>query len=86
MATSNNSDVNSALFQTAAAFVGALLVIPLLFKTIRGLFRLSIVRKILVESILIGLTTLLTKEGVLDKLFGPKGARGKGLLKPEVKR
>lgn len=73
---SNRSAVSNATFETLIAFVGALLVFPLVIKValgvLKGIFRLGLVRKLLFESMLIGLTTLLTKPEVLDKVFGPK--------------
>jgi hypothetical protein len=85
---SSRPGVGNATFETVVAFLGALLVFPLLIKillgTVKTIFRLGVVRRLLVESALIGLTTLLTKEGVLDKLFGQKGKRGDGALKPDV--
>ena len=86
---SSRSGIGNATFETVFAFLGALLVFPLLIKvligTVKTVFRLGIVRRLAVESALIGLTTLLTKEGVLDKLFGEKGRRGDGLLKSDTK-
>ena len=70
------------LLEAGAGFIAALLIIPLAFKTIRGLFRLGIVRKLIGEAIFIGLTTALTNESTLDKLFGKPGRRGDGALKP----
>ena len=70
------------LLEAGAGFLAALVLIPLAFKTIGGLFRLGIVRKLIGEAIFIGLTTALTNEGTLDKLFGKPGRRGDGALKP----
>jgi hypothetical protein len=87
---SSRPGIGNATFETVVAFLAALLVFPLLIKlvigTMKSVFRLGVVRRLLVESALIGLTTLLTKEGVLDKLFGEKGRRGDGVLKPDVDR
>jgi hypothetical protein len=86
---SSRSGVGSFTVETLVAFLGALLVFPLVIKivlgTIKGLFRLRIVRTLLLESVIVGLTALLTKEGTLDKLFGQKGQRGSGALKPDTK-
>ncbi|MEM1041514.1 MAG: hypothetical protein AAGI91_02690 [Bacteroidota bacterium] len=75
--------------ETVFAFLGALLVFPLLIKmligVVKGVFRISLVRKLLLEGLIVGATTFLTKQGVLDKLFGQPGRRGDGLLKPDVK-
>lgn len=73
---SDRSPVTNATYETIIAFVGALLVFPLVIKLalgiFKGVFRLGIVRKLLFESALIGVTTLLTKPAVLDRVFGPK--------------
>ena len=77
-----------SLLEVALGFLVAMLVLPLLFRVVTGvlsgLFRLSFIRKITGEAIFVGLTVLLTHEGVLDKLFGKKGETGDGLLKPHV--
>lgn len=86
----SKSGVGVFTVETVVAFLGALLVFPLLIKilvgTVKGVFRISLVRKLLLESLIVGATTFLTKEGVLDKLFGQPGKRGDGLLKPDTKR
>lgn len=62
--------------EVALSFLGALLIIPLLVKTIvgtiRGLLRLTIVRRLIGEAVIVGLTTLLTRDDVLDAIFGKK--------------
>lgn len=77
-----------SLLEVALGFLGALLVVPLLFKTasgiIKGVFRMGTTRKIAGEVVVAGLTALLTRQDVLDKLFGKKGQTGDGLLKPPV--
>ncbi|MCH7639692.1 MAG: hypothetical protein IH855_09550 [Bacteroidetes bacterium] len=77
-----------SLLEVALGFLGAMLILPLLFRVVSGvvsgLFRLSFMRKLAGEAIFVGLTALLTHEGVLDKLFGKKGETGDGLLKPHV--
>ena len=77
-----------SLLEVALGFLGAMLILPLLFRVVSGvvsgLFRLSFMRKLAGEAIFGGLTALLTHEGVLDKLFGKKGETGDGLLKPHV--
>ena len=87
---SSRPGVGSFTLETLVAFFGALLIVPLVVKVVlgvvKGLFRLKIVRTLLLESILVGLTALLTKEGTLDKLFGQPGRRGDGALKPESDR
>ena len=73
---SDRSPVTNATYETIIAFVGALLVFPLVIKVVlgvlKGVFRLGFVRKLIFESALIGVTALLTKPEVLDKVFGPK--------------
>lgn len=77
-----------SIVEVVLGFVGALLILPLLFRVVSGvfsgLFRLSFIRKLTGEVIFVGLTALLTHEGVLNKLFGKKGEKGDGLLKPRV--
>lgn len=89
MATFRNP-VGNFTFETLVAFVGALLVLPLLvrvlLRVLRALLSLKIVRRLLAEALFVGLAALLTKEGVLDRLFGQKGKPGSGLLKPSVGR
>lgn len=85
---SSRPGVGSFTFETLVAFLGALLIFPLLIKvvlgTVKGLLRLKIVRTLLLESVIVGLTALLTKEGTLDKLFGPKGRSTDGALKTDA--
>lgn len=82
--------VGTFTVETVVAFLGALLVFPLLIKiligTVKGVFRIGLVRKLLLESLIVAATGFLTKQGVLDKLFGQTGKRGDGLLKPDTKR
>ena len=77
-----------SLLEVALGFLGALLVVPLLFKVVgglfKGVFRLGLTRKLISEVVFAGVTALLTREDVLDTLFGRKGRRGDGLLKPPV--
>ncbi len=77
-----------SVLEIALGFVGALLILPLLFRVVSGvfsgLFRLGFVRKLTGEAIFVGLTALLTHEGILNRLFGTKGEKGDGLLKPRV--
>ncbi len=86
MARSSTS--TRSLLEVALGFLGALLIVPLLFKTVsgltRGLFRLGTTRRLLGDLAITGITALLTREDVLDKLFGKKGRTGDGLLKPPV--
>ncbi len=80
MASLSNDPAARSLFEVALGFLGALLILPLLFRAIGGLFRLGVVRRLIGEALFVGLTALLTREDVLDKLFGRKGETG-GLLK-----
>ncbi len=77
-----------SLLEVVLGFLGALLIVPLLFKTVttvfKGVFRLSTTRRLLGDLVITGVTALLTREDVLDTLFGKKGKTGDGLLKPPV--
>ena len=88
MSNAPENTATRSLLEVILGFVGALLILPLLFRVVTsllsGLFKLSFIRKLTGEAIFVGLTALLTHEGVLDKLFGKKGKTGDGLLKPHV--
>lgn len=77
-----------SLLEVTLGFLGALLIVPLLFKTVsglvRGVFRLGTTRRLVGDLVIAGVTALLTREDVLDTLFGRKGRTGDGLLKPPV--
>ncbi len=77
-----------SLLEVTLGFLGALLIVPLLLKTVTGLvkaiFRLGTTRRLIGDLVIAGLTTLLTRDDVLDSLFGKKGRKGDGLLKPPV--
>ena len=86
-----------SLLEVALGFLGALLVVPLLFKLVglalsaavglvTGLFKFSTTRRLMGDLLIGGLTALLAKESVLDTVFGKKGKTGSGLLKPPVDR
>lgn len=87
MAAPSNASARS-LLEVALGFLGALLVVPLLLKTIsvlfRGLFKFGTTRRLIGDLVIAGLTALLAREDVLDTLFGKKGRKGDGLLKPPV--
>ncbi len=72
------------LLEVVLGFVGALLIVPLLFKTVtgvaRGLFRFRTTRRLLADAAVAGVSALLLREDVLDRLFGRRGESG-GLLK-----
>ncbi len=76
------------LIEVALGFVGAILVVPLLFKVlgglVGGLFRMRTTRRVAGDLVIAGLTALLTREDVLNRLFGRKGREGDGLLKPST--
>ena len=86
MARSTSS--TRSLLEVVLGFLGALLIVPLLFKTVtglvRGIFRLGTTRRLVGDLVVAGVTALLTREDVLDTLFGKKGETGDGLLKPPV--
>ena len=79
-----------SLLEVALGFLGVVLVVPLLFKvvfgTLRGILRLGTTRRLIGDIVVAGLTALLTREDVLDTLFGKKGTRGDGLLKPDARK
>lgn len=66
--------VQNFTFETLIAFIGALLVLPLLLKVIggviRGLFRMAFFRRLLIDTAVVGASALLTREDVLDRVFG----------------
>jgi hypothetical protein len=68
--------VQNFTFETFVAFVGALLVLPLVIKvvfgTLRTLFRMGFVRRLLFDSVVVGATALLTRDDVLDRIFGAR--------------
>lgn len=86
MARLPDDTTSRSLIEVALGFFAVLLVLPLVFRAFVGLFRLGIVRKLVGEAIFVGLTALLTREGVLDRLFGQPGGTGDGVLKPKVNR
>lgn len=77
-----------SLLEVALGFLGAVLIVPLLFKTVsalfKGVFRFGTTRRLVGDVVVAGLSTLLLREDVLDMLFGRKGRKGDGLLKPHV--
>ena len=85
MANFTDDVTSRSLFEVALGFLGALLVLPLLFRIVAGIFRLGIVRKLIGEAIFVGLTALLTRDDVLDRLFGQRGEAGDGLLKSDAR-
>ncbi len=85
-----------SLVEIALGFIGAILIVPLAFKaaglvfralfgTVKGVFRFGVTRRLMGDLAVAGLTALLTKESVLDTLFGKKGRIGDGALKPDPK-
>ena len=94
MSTSPNASTRS-LLEIALGFLGALLIVPLLIKValaagkgvlrlVGGLFKFRTTRRLMGDLAFAGLTALLTRESVLDTLFGRKGKTGDGLLKPKT--
>lgn len=84
MADLAKNETTRSLMEIALGFVGVLLIVPVVFTTLKGLFRLRFVRKLTGEALFVGFTALLTHKGFLDAVFGEKGAIGDGLLKPHV--
>ncbi|HYE95654.1 MAG TPA: hypothetical protein VD962_05560 [Rubricoccaceae bacterium] len=88
--TSSPSPAARSVAEVALGFLGAALVLPLLFRMVagvfRGVFRLGLTRKLIGEAVFVGVTTLLTRDDVLDKLFGRPGRVGDGALKPGTPR
>jgi hypothetical protein len=72
------------LAEVVLGFIGVVLVVPLLFKAVsglfRGLFRFRTTRRLILDGALAAATTLLMREDVLDRLFGRRGSTS-GLLK-----
>jgi hypothetical protein len=89
MSTLRNPFANFTV-ETLLGFLAVLFIVPIVVKTVfavlAGLFRLRLVRKLIFQSLIVAATGMLTKEGVLDKLFGQKGRQGDGLLKPKPHR
>ena len=91
------STTTRSLLEVALGFLGALLIVPLLFKTVgvafkmaggmfKGVFRFGVTRRLLADAAFAGVTALLTRTEVLDTLFGQKGQIGDGVLKPDAKK
>lgn len=77
------------LLEVVLGFVGVLLVVPLLFKAVsglfRGLFRFRTTRRLMIDAAVAGASALLLREDVLDRLFGRRG-ESDGLLKSSAER
>lgn len=93
--SSPNASTRS-LLEIALGFLGALLIVPLLIKLaialvkgafglVGSMFKFRTTRRLLGDVVFAGLTALLTREEVLDALFGRKGKTGDGLLKPKAR-
>ncbi len=84
----NSSPTTRSLLEVTLGFLGAMLIVPLLFKTVTGVlrtvFRMGTTKRLMGDLVITGLTALLTRQDVLDTLFGKKGQKGDGLLKPPV--
>lgn len=79
MATSNAS--TRSLLEVALGFLGAVLIVPLLFTLLKvtfgtvttvlgGLFRMRTTRRLMGDLAVAGVTALLTRTDVLDAIFG----------------
>ncbi|OZC02927.1 hypothetical protein [Rubricoccus marinus] len=83
------STATRSLLEVTLGFLGAILIIPLLFKTVKGVlktvFRLGVTKRLLADVAFAGVTALLTRTDVLDTLFGRKGDKS-ALLKTDAKR
>ncbi|MFN3597688.1 MAG: hypothetical protein ACK41D_10510 [Rubricoccaceae bacterium] len=88
MALPSRNTPARSLLEVAAGFVGAVLIVPLLLRVlvgvVKGVFSLGVTKRLVGEAVFVGLTTLLTREDVLDRIFGKPGRKGDGLLKPPV--
>jgi hypothetical protein len=85
MASSNPA--TRSLLEVALGFLGAILIVPLLFgvakTTIRtvlavvtGVFRLRTTRRLLGDLVVAGASSLLLRPDVLDKIFGSRDSQG----------
>jgi hypothetical protein len=63
------------LLEVILGFVGALLVIPLILRVLGGLMRTGLFRRLLTEAVLVGGATLLTRDEVVDRIFGRRPAQ-----------
>ena len=83
------SPTTRSLLEVTLGFLGALLIVPLLFKMVggllKGVFRLGVTKRLLADVAFAGITALLTRGDVLDTLFGRKGGKD-ALLKTDAKR
>lgn len=79
MATSNPA--TRSLLEVALGFIGAILIVPLLFGTVKmllrtttgvvtGLFRFRTTRRLIGDLVVAGASSLLLKPEVLDTIFG----------------
>jgi hypothetical protein len=74
------------LLEIILGFAGALLVIPLIFRVLGGMMRTGLFRRLLTEAVLVGGATLLTRDDVVQKLFGSGGGNGSGNEVSQAKR
>ena len=78
-----SSPTTRSLLEVALGFLGALLIVPLLFKVVgglfkgvfKGVFKFGVTRRLLTDVAFAGVTALLTRTDVLDALFGKKGGK-----------
>jgi|GEM_PF-2777319 len=77
------------LLEVVLGFLGALLIVPLLLKTVTGLvrtlFRFRTTRRLMADAAIAAVSALLLREDVLDRVFGRRG-ESDGLLKSSVQR
>ncbi len=82
------STATRSLLEVTLGFLGAVLIVPLLFKTVKGVFKtvfkLGVTRRLLADVAFAGVTALLTRTDVLDSIFGRKGGKD-ALLKNDPK-
>lgn len=83
------SSTTRPLLEVVLGFLGALLIVPLLFKVakgvLKGVFRLGVTKRLLADVAFAGVTALLTRTDVLDALFGRKGDTD-ALLKSDAEK
>jgi hypothetical protein len=62
------------MLEVLLGFVGALLVIPLIMRVLGGMMRTGLFRRLLTEAVLVGGATILTRDDVMDRVFGRRPA------------
>ena len=77
------STATRSVLEITLGFLGAILIVPLVFKLTKGLvfgtfktiFRFGVTKRLLADVAFAGATALLTRTDVLDALFGRKGGK-----------